>query len=79
MLKIHKERGIEGMSVETNWKGFEQKFTAAVKLAKRPVAVAFLEAAPAGVHKFEGMQPFGCSFWRLAASGKVFYTVLCTK
>ena len=63
------------MSGKTNWKEFEQKFTAAVKLAKRPVAVAFLEAAPAGVQKFEGTEPSGCSFWRLAASGKVFYTV----
>jgi len=37
--------------------------------------VAFLEAAPAGVEKFEGTQPSGCSFWRLAAQGRTFYTV----
>ena len=25
--------------------------------------------------KFEGTQPSGCSFWRLAAEGRTFYTV----
>jgi uncharacterized protein (DUF169 family) len=27
------------------------------------------------VTKFEGSQPSGCSFWRLAAEGRAFYTV----
>ena len=58
-----------------NWKELEQRISGAVKLAKRPVAVAFLETAPSGVQKFEGTEPSGCSFWRLAAGGKVFYTV----
>ena len=39
------------------------------------MAVAFLKAAPAGVAKFEGAMPSGCSFWRLAAEGRAFYTV----
>jgi hypothetical protein len=39
------------------------------------VAVAFLDAEPAGVKKFEGTQPSGCSFWRLAAEGRTFYTI----
>lgn len=59
----------------TNWKELEQKISAAVKLARRPVAVAFLDAAPDGVQKFDGTEPSGCSFWRLAADGSVFYTV----
>jgi uncharacterized protein (DUF169 family) len=59
----------------TNWKELEQKISAAVKLARRPVAVAFLDAAPHGVQKFDGTEPSGCSFWRLAADGSVFYTV----
>jgi uncharacterized protein (DUF169 family) len=37
--------------------------------------VAFLKAPPAGVAKFEGVMPSGCSFWRLAAEGRAFYTV----
>jgi uncharacterized protein (DUF169 family) len=59
----------------TNWKELEQKIGAAVKLARRPVAVAFLDAAPDGVQKFDGTEPSGCSFWRLATAGAVFYTV----
>jgi uncharacterized protein (DUF169 family) len=63
------------MHAEENWKELEQKISAAVKLRKRPVAVAFLDAAPVGIRKFDGTEPSGCSFWRLAAEGRVFYTV----
>lgn len=63
------------MSGQTDWKELEQRISGAVKLTKRPVAVAFLDEAPAGVQGFEGTEPSGCSFWRLAAGGKVFYTV----
>ncbi len=41
----------------------------------RPVAVSFLDAPPAGVERFTGSVPSGCSFWRLAADGRSFYTV----
>jgi len=41
----------------------------------RPVAVALLDAEPAGVKKFEGPRPSGCSCWRLAAEGRTFYTI----
>jgi uncharacterized protein (DUF169 family) len=37
--------------------------------------VAFLKAPPSGIEKFEGAMPSGCSFWRLAADGRTFYTV----
>jgi uncharacterized protein (DUF169 family) len=63
------------MSGRADWETLEEKIGGAVKLARRPVAVAFLGAAPAEVRKFEGTEPSGCSFWRLAASGRVFYTV----
>jgi len=63
------------MSGVENWSSLEQRFAAAVKLARRPVAVAFLDAAPANVAQFSGTEPSGCSFWRLAAAGRVFYTV----
>lgn len=53
----------------------EQRLSRATGLARRPVAVAFLKAAPAGVPKFEGAMPSGCSFWRLAAERGAFYTV----
>lgn len=63
------------MSVAADWKVLERKFTGVLKLERRPVAVAFLDAAPAKVRRFEGSEPSGCSFWRLAAAGQTFYTV----
>ena len=63
------------MNGTSNWMELEQRIATSVKLARRPVAVAFLDAPPAGVEKFTGTEPSGCSFWRLAADGRVFYTV----
>jgi uncharacterized protein (DUF169 family) len=62
------------MNDVSNWKEIEQRIAAAVKLPRRPVAVSFLDAAPANVQKFSGSEPSGCSYWRLAAEGRVFYT-----
>src|SRR5215472_7167755 len=53
----------------------ENRIMHALGGGRRPVAIAFLDAAPAGVERFEGSQPSSCSFWRLAASGRTFYTV----
>lgn len=58
-----------------NYKELEDHFARALRLARRPVAVTFGEAAPAGVAKFAGVEPSSCSFWRLAAEGRTFYTV----
>jgi uncharacterized protein (DUF169 family) len=63
------------MSGVLHWNELEQRIGAAVTLARRPVAVAFVDAAPANVERFSGTEPSGCSFWRLAAAGRVFYTV----
>jgi uncharacterized protein (DUF169 family) len=59
----------------TAWGEVERGLLRALRLSRRPVAVAFRDAAPAGVAKFSGVQPSGCSFWRLAAAGRAFYTV----
>jgi uncharacterized protein (DUF169 family) len=59
----------------TTWKELEAKFAARLSMSRRPVAISFLDAAPAGVPKFSGTEPAGCSFWRLAAEGRTFYTV----
>jgi len=53
----------------------EEQLTTALRLTRRPVAIAFRETPPAGVAPLIGTQPSGCSFWRLASSGQVFYTV----
>ena len=42
---------------------------------KRPVAAKFMAKPPAQVVEFEGAEPSSCSYWRLAAGGKTFYTV----
>jgi uncharacterized protein (DUF169 family) len=65
----------EGMTTQANYGELEKRITAVVKLARRAVAVSFVEQVPAGVEKFAGSEPSSCSFWRLAAAGKVFYTV----
>lgn len=57
------------------WADVEQRMQRALNLSRRPVAVAFRDTPPAGVSPFAGTEPSGCSFWRLAAGGRVFYTV----
>ena len=63
------------MASGSAWKTLEERISSAVKLPRRAVAVAFLEELPARLEKFQGTVPSGCSFWRLAAAGKSFYTV----
>jgi uncharacterized protein (DUF169 family) len=58
-----------------NYGEVEEKIAKALGLQKRPVAVTFRDAEPSGIEKFTGTEPSGCSFWRLAAAGRVFYTV----
>jgi uncharacterized protein (DUF169 family) len=59
----------------TDYRRLEERLAAEIGLVRRPVAIAFLDAPPAGVAKFEGAEPSSCSFWRLAAEGRTFYTV----
>jgi uncharacterized protein (DUF169 family) len=59
----------------TDFAHLERTLTSALQLTRRPVAVSFLPAPPAGVEQIAGTQPSGCSFWRLAAEGRTFYTV----
>lgn len=58
-----------------DYRALEHRFSTALTLTRRPVAIAFRETAPPGVAKFAGTVPSGCSFWRLAADGGAFYTV----
>src|SRR5271170_268328 len=63
------------MSAAWNGKELEQQIAAVTKSLRSPVAVTFLEETPMNAKKFEGTEPSGCSFWRLAAGGRTFYTV----
>ena len=57
------------------WSELEKRFAERLALGHRPVAVTFLDSEPSGIPKFSGTEPAGCSFWRLAAAGRTFYTV----
>jgi uncharacterized protein (DUF169 family) len=58
-----------------DYRSMEWQLLESLGLRRRPVAVKFQDAPPAGVSKFTGTEPSGCSFWRLAAEGRTFYTV----
>ena len=58
-----------------NYRALEQQLSSELGLIRRPVAIAFVDTPPAGVSKFSGSVPSGCSFWRLASDGRVFFTV----
>ena len=58
-----------------DYRHLEQRFTDALGLRRRPIAVAFRDTPPPGLPKFTGTEPSGCSFWRIAGSGRAFYTV----
>jgi uncharacterized protein (DUF169 family) len=59
----------------SEWSDLEQRLQGALKLTRRPVAVAYRDAVPAGVARFAGSEPSSCSFWRLAGEGRAFATV----
>jgi len=59
----------------SDYAALEKRISKALDLRKRPVAVKFQDTPPMGVEKFAGTEPSGCSFWRLAAAGRTFYTV----
>jgi len=58
-----------------DYRGIEKSLSESLGLLRRPIAVKFQDAPPQGVPKFQGTEPSGCSFWRLAAEGRTFYTV----
>ena len=42
-------------------------------LTRQPVAVAFLEAPPAGLSRLERPAAAGCGYWKLASEEQAFY------
>ena len=63
------------MSAVWNGKVMEQQVASVIKTARKSVAVTFLQDSPSNVTKFDGTEPSGCSFWRLAAEGRTFFTI----
>jgi uncharacterized protein (DUF169 family) len=58
-----------------DYRALEQQLLSELGLTRRPVAIAFAETPPLAVDKFTGSVPSGCTFWRLASEGRVFFTV----
>jgi len=46
-----------------------------LRLTSPPVAISFVDVAPAGVSRVSASEPAGCAYWRRAEAGEVFYTV----
>ena len=63
------------MAKMPDYSAIEQKIQQILTSPRRPVAIAFLDHVPEGITKFEGSEPSSCSYWRLAAAGRTFYTV----
>jgi uncharacterized protein (DUF169 family) len=57
-----------------DFRSLENELIQTLALEGRPIAVIFGDQPPQNTEKFVGSEPSGCSFWRLAAEGKVFYT-----
>ena len=45
-----------------------------LQLSSEPVAISFVDRAPAGVPHVAAAEPAGCGYWRRAAAGEVFFT-----
>src|SRR6266446_1743012 len=58
-----------------DYRTMERELSDNLQLERRPVAIAFRDAPPAGVLRFSGVAPSGCSFWRMASDGQTFYTI----
>ena len=58
-----------------DYAAIERKIQQVLGGTRRPIAIAFVDSRPAAVSRFEGSEPSSCSFWRLAAAGRTFYTV----
>src|SRR5262245_14169041 len=57
-----------------DWSPLAEELEEVLGLRSPAVAIAFCDAPPAGVERVERAAPSGCSYWRLAAAGAVFYT-----
>jgi len=52
----------------------EKQLRDLLALRSSPIVIAFRDSAPAGVPRAAAVAPSGCSYWKLAAEGQVFYT-----
>lgn len=53
---------------------YGNKLSDLLGLEMAPVAISFKASAPEGVPQIQSSGPSSCSYWKLAAEGKTFYT-----
>jgi uncharacterized protein (DUF169 family) len=53
----------------------QDRLTELLWLDAAPVAIAFVDTAPAGVQRVGRAEPARCGYWRRAAAGEVFFTI----
>ena len=53
----------------------QSSLTDLLHLTSPPVAIAFVDDAPAGIAHVSASEPAGCGYWRRAAAGEVFFTI----
>src|SRR4051794_22352973 len=70
---VHAGRAVEIME-GMNYTALEEKIQGMLQSRRRPVAIAFTATVPEGVPAFSGSEPSSCSYWKLAAEGRTFYT-----
>jgi uncharacterized protein (DUF169 family) len=63
------------IALMSDYPAIERKLLSVLQTARRPVAVTYSDTEPSGIPRFAGSQPSSCSFWRLSAGGRSFYTV----
>jgi len=56
------------------WSRLADGLIDALGLASPPIAVSFCDEVPAGLRRVDRAVPSGCTFWKLAGEGEVFYT-----
>jgi uncharacterized protein (DUF169 family) len=62
------------MTIARRAAAFDELLTTTLALTSPPVGLAFVGAAPPGVDRVSGPAPSGCTYWKDAAAGRVFYT-----
>src|SRR5436190_20249432 len=75
MVTAHWLRARRIVPMTLDYRSLEQQLASDLGLTRRPIAIAFRDTAPPGVARFAGTAPSGCSFWKLAAEGRTFFTV----
>lgn len=58
------------------YRAHDEKLQGLLGLRSRPIALAFLPSPPPGVRRIDRPAASGCTYWKFAAEGGVFYTDL---